>query len=110
MGWARDKEVRLKQQRDEELLKETENCTFHPEVHPCKEEVSSPLKLSKGLDKFLERQEIARQIKSSKSELLEKFTGRKWTPKLTKPNSPKFHYRTETPNRKQRVQFLDLNV
>lgn len=111
VNWAKDREERLRQQRDDEIVKETEKCTFRPEVHVVKEPTPSPLRQNKGLDKFLERQEIARRQKVEKELQQCKYTGQGWTPKLTQPTSPKFHYRTATPTRKApRVQYLDLNL
>jgi hypothetical protein len=111
VNWAKDKAERLRLQRDQELAKETEMCTFRPEVHAVREEGASPLKMNKGLDKFLERQEIARRLKVEKELQQCKYTGQGWTPKLTQPASPKFHTRTSTPNRRApRVPYLDLNL
>ena len=111
VNWAKDKAERLRLQRDQELAKETEMCTFRPEVHAVREEGASPLKMNKGLDKFLERQEIARRLKVEKELQQCKYTGQGWTPKLTQPASPKFHTRTGTPNRRApRVPYLDLNL
>lgn len=111
VNWAKDKSERLRLQRDAELAKETEKCTFRPEVHSVREEGASPLRMSKGLDKFLERQEIARRLKVEKELQQCKYTGQNWTPKLTQPASPKFHCRTGTPTRRTpRVPYLDLNL
>ena len=111
VNWAKDKAERLRLQRDEELAKETEKCTFHPEVHPVREEGASPLRANKGLDKFLERQEIARRLKVEKELQQCKYNGQGWTAKLTQPASPKFHSRSGTPTRRTpRVPYLDLNL
>lgn len=81
-------EHRLKKIRSQNEQEEEKECVFKPELSTRLD--VSPAREVKGVDKFVERQKIASDIKREKEALLNKDAAKNWTKKVTVPEGFSF--------------------